>query len=119
MEMFMQNTHFHLTTWIIGIILFFVTFAMLKGGNPKVKMMHMVTRLFYILIFLSGGMLISDFGAYALKMFVGIAVIAFMEFVLVRTKKEKPTAIFWTLFVVLFVYVVYLGLSLPRGFDWF
>ena len=71
----------------------------------------MITRLFYILIFLSGGMLISNFSIYAQKMIVGILVIAFMEMVLVRTKKEKSTGIVWTLFILAFLYVLYLGLT--------
>ena len=78
-------------------------------------MMHMITRVFYILIFLTGGMLISNFGYYAQKMIVGILLIAFMELVLVRTKKRKSTGIVWTLFVLAFLYVLYLGLSLPMG----
>ncbi len=70
-----MTTHMHITAWVIGIILFFVTYSMLKGANPKAKMLHMITRLFYLLIFLTGGMLITDFGAYAVKMIVGIIVI--------------------------------------------
>ncbi len=111
----MSTTHLHITTWVIGIILFFITYALLKKGNPKAKMLHMITRLFYILIFLSGGMLISNFSYYAQKMIVGILVIAFMELVLVRTKKEKSTGIVWTLFILSLLYVLYLGLSLPMG----
>ncbi len=111
----MTTTHLHITTWVIGIILFFVTYSLIKKGSSKAKMMHMITRLFYILIFLTGGMLISNFGYYAQKMIVGILVIAFMELVLVRTKKRKSTGIVWTLFVLAFLYVLYLGLSLPMG----
>lgn len=85
-----MTTHLHITAWVIGIILFFVTYSMYKSGNPKAKMLHMITRLFYLLIILTGGMLITDFGAYAVKMIVGIIVIAAMEMVLVRTKKGKP-----------------------------
>ena len=48
-------------------------------------------------------------------MIVGILVIAFMEMVLVRTKKGKSTGMVWTLFVLAFLYVLYLGLSLPMG----
>ena len=113
----MATTHLHITTWIIGIILFFVTYSLLKKGNPKAKMMHMITRVFYILIFLTGGMLISNFAYYAQKMIVGLLVISFMELVLVRTKKGKSTGIVWTLFVLALLYVLYLGLSLPLGFH--
>ena len=112
----MSTTHLHITTWVIGIILFFVAYSLLKKGSPKAKMTHMITRLFYILIFLTGGMLISNFNAsYVDKMIVGILVIGFMEMVLVRTKKGKSTGIVWTLFVLAFLYVLYLGLSLPMG----
>ena len=41
-----MTTHLHITAWVIGIILFFVTYSMLKSGNPKAKMVHMITRLF-------------------------------------------------------------------------
>ncbi len=113
----MSTTHLHITTWVIGIILFFVAYSLLKKGSPKAKMTHMTARLFYILIFLTGGMLISNFNAaYATKLIVGILVIAFMELVLVRTKKAKSTGIVWTLLVLSLVYVLYLGLSLPMGF---
>ncbi|CAH0225066.1 hypothetical protein SRABI96_02510 [Peribacillus sp. Bi96] len=110
-----MTTHLHITVWVIGIILFFVTYSMLKSGNPKAKILHMITRLFYLLIFITGGMLITDFGAYAVKMIVGIIVIAAMEMVLVRTKKGKSTSAMWILFIVAFVFVLYLGLSLPQG----
>ena len=113
----MSTTHLHITTWVIGLILFFVTYSLLKKGNPKAKMMHMIARVFYILIFLTGGMLISNFGFYAEKMSVGILVICFMELVLVRTSKQKSTGLVWTLFVLTLAYVLYLGLSLPMGFH--
>ena len=114
-----MGTHLHITTWVIGIILFFVTYSMLKNGSPKAKMMHMITRVFFLLIFLTGGMLITDFGAYAVKMIVGIIVIAAMEMVLVRIKKGKAVSAMWALFVVAFIFVLYLGLSLPQGLDLF
>ena len=104
----MSTTHLHITTWVIGIILFFITYALLKKGNPKAKMLHMITRLFYILIFLSGGMLISNFSYYAQKMIVGILVIAFMELVLVRTKKKKVPELYGLyLFYLCYMYCIW------------
>ncbi|WP_459735766.1 DUF1516 family protein, partial [Peribacillus sp. N1] len=38
----------HITAWDIGLILFFVTYSMLKVENPKAKMLQMITRLFYL-----------------------------------------------------------------------
>ena len=34
----MSTTHLHITTWVIGIILFFVAYSLLKKGSPKAKM---------------------------------------------------------------------------------
>ena len=103
----MSTTHLHITTWVIGIILFFVAYSLLKKGSSKAKMTHMITRLFYILIFLTGGMLISNFKHYVQKMIVGILVIAFMEIVLVRTKKEKvPESYGHYLFVFLCMFFI-------------
>lgn len=113
----MATTHLHITTWVIGIILFFVTYSLYKKGNPKAKMMHMIARVFYILIFLTGGMLITNFAFYAQKMIVGLLVISFMELVLVRMKKGKSTGVVGTLFILAFLYVLYLGFSLPMGFH--
>lgn len=113
----MATTHLHITTWVIGIILFFITYSLLKKGSSKAKTMHMITRVLFVLIFLTGGMLISNFAIYAQKMIVGLLVIIFMELVLIRTTKGKSTGVVWTLLVLAFVYVLYLGLSLPLGFH--
>lgn len=113
----MTTTHLHLTTWIIGVILFLITYSFLKKGHSKAKMMQMITRVFYILIFLTGGMLITDFGLYAEKMVLGILVICLMELVLIRTAKRRSTWSAWVLFILLFAFVIYVGLSLPMGFH--
>ena len=97
MDILRSTTHLHITTWVIGIILFFVTYSLYKKGSSKAKMMHMIARVFYILIFLTGGMLISNFAIYAQKMIVGLLVISFMELVLVRTKKGKSTGVVWNI----------------------
>ena len=114
-----EMTHMHITTWLVAIILFFVAFTMYKKGNAKqAKILHMITRLFYILIIVTGGMLMgSQVGYYMWKMIVGLIVIAMMEMVLVKTKKGKGTGVYWVLFIVSFVVVLYLGLKLPQGFH--
>jgi hypothetical protein len=111
-----EMTHMHITAWLIAVILFFVAIAYKKNAKAF-KVLHMITRVFYILIILSGGILISDFGAYAVKIIVGLIVIVLMEMILVRTKKEKSTTGLWVAFVIAFIAVVYLGLSLPQGFS--
>ncbi|MBO9128694.1 YisL family protein [Bacillus sp. 165] len=118
--------HAHITAWLIGIILFFVAVSMYKNGNSKAKIVHMVLRLFFILIVLSGVMLYMSLELtssmhmwYGMKALAGILIIGFMEMVLVRTKKEKNTKVSWFLFFVALVAVFYLGFKLPLNIHIF
>ncbi|MDQ0153839.1 YisL family protein [Robertmurraya andreesenii] len=116
------STHLHITTWVITLILFFVAVGLQKSGNLKAqKIVHMILRLFYLLTFATGGMLVhlmfSSYPVqYVLKVIFGILVIGFMEMVLARMKKEKKSSIIWILFIVSLVIVLYLGFYLPLGF---
>lgn len=113
-------THLHITTWVIAVILFFVTYFKYRNGAERgAKIIHMISRLFYILIILSGGMLITNFSYYAGKMILGIIVIVFMEMTLVRAKKSKSVGIFMSLFIITLIAVIYMGFSMPQGFHFF
>jgi hypothetical protein len=117
-------THAHITTWLVALILFFVALSLHKSGKEKgMKIVHMVLRLFYILILATGGMMFSDLYSvsleYILKAVVGIWVIASMEMILVRSKKKQQTSVLWIQFVIAFLIVMYLGLRLPLGMDFF
>jgi hypothetical protein len=113
---FLARTDLHITTWVIAIILFFVALAM---KNPKV--IHMILRVFYILIIVSGVALFikgMDFGQgmlYGLKFLAGILVIGMMEMSLVKKKKGKPFTTFVVLFFVFFLIALFLGFKLPMG----
>lgn len=117
-------THAHITTWVVAIVLFFVVLSLQKSGKAKgAKIVHMVLRLFYLLIILTGVLMLFSISSidmmYVLKSLVGIWVIAMLEMILVRTKKEKKTTVLWAQFVVALILVLYLGFSLPLGFDFF
>lgn len=113
-------THLHITTWLIAVILFFVAYFRYRSGSERgAKIVHMIARLFYILIILSGGMLMTNFSYYAGKMILGLIVIVLMEMTLVRTKKGKGVGIFMFLFIVTLLGVIYMGLSMPQGFHFF
>ena len=114
-------THAHITTWVIALILFLVAISLHKNGKTRgLKVVQMILRLFYLLIIATGvGMLFSMStisAMYWIKATLGVLVIAFFELVLIYTIKKKPTGILWTLFILAFVAVVYLGLKLPIGF---
>ncbi|KAB7665394.1 DUF1516 family protein [Bacillus sp. B1-b2] len=106
----------HVLTWIIGLILFALSFGLHKAGKEKIsKILHMVLRLVYILIIGSGIGLLAVTGMdfmHTIKMLVGIWVIGMMEMVLIRTKKGEKTTILWILFVVALILVLLIGYNI-------
>ncbi|MED1202485.1 YisL family protein [Heyndrickxia acidicola] len=119
----LHNTDAHITTWVITLILFIVALFLHNSKNEKgFKIVHMVIRLFYILIIITGGLLFFNNQSlnpalYGVKMLVGLLVIAVMEMLLIRLKKGKGTGLFWVLFIILLLAVFYLGLRLPLGWH--
>lgn len=113
---FLARTDLHITTWVVALILFFVALAM---ANPKV--VHMILRLDYLLIIVTGIALFMkgmDFGEgmlYGLKFLAGILVIGMMEMTLVKKKKGKPYTTFLALVFVFFFIALFLGFKLPMG----
>ena len=116
-------THVHITTWVIGIILFFVALSLHKSGKRKgSRIVQMILRVFYLLIIGTGIELIMRYHIhvtmlYILKMAVGLWIIAIMEFILMRTSKDRRTSVLWIQFVIAILLVIYLGLKLPLGFH--
>lgn len=119
--------HLHVTGWIVGIILLFVAYFLYKQGNEKGgKIVHMILRLFYLIILLSGAHLLFSLyltnfsmplGPEAIvKGLAGIWVIAAMEMILVKTKKQVSVKAFWIQFVIAFALVLIMGyMRLPHG----
>lgn len=121
MSFLTSQTHLHITTWVVGIVIFLI--AALMGKQSKG--LHMTLRLFYVLIIITGGALFieaMDYGQgmlYGFKFLGGILVIGMMEMVLVRQKKNKPTGMFWILFAVFLFITMFLGFKLPMGIPLF
>lgn len=114
-------THMHITSWVVALILLFVSYSLYSSGSAKgAKITHMILRLFYIIIILTGAELFVRFanwnGEYAGKMLLGIITIGLMEMLLIRKKKEKSTGGLWIGFIIVLVLTVLLGLHLPIGF---
>lgn len=87
-------THMHIASWIVALILLFVSYGLYSSGSAKgAKITHMILRLFYILIILTGAELFIRFanfnGEYAGKMLLGIITIGLMEMILIRKKKRN------------------------------
>lgn len=114
-----DTTHAHITTWVIGLILFVVALALHNGGNKKgAKIVQMILRVFYLLILITGILLFAKHQSYSpalygLKFLGGVLVIAMMEMILVRLSKGKATGLFWAIFIISLIATFILGIKLP------
>ncbi|MGP4073464.1 YisL family protein [Piscibacillus sp. B03] len=118
-DVFYYNTHLHITTWVIGIILFLVVLNLVKKSNEKAaKITHMVLRLFYIFIIVTGALLWFNnysgtgggmFAESIVKSLAGVWLVGAMEMVLVSTKKGKSTFAGWLQFALSLILVLALG----------
>lgn len=97
----------------------------MANGSKGRKITHMIARLFYVLILISGIMLFIkgmdyDQGMlYGIKFLFGFAAIGLMEMVLVRSAKGKKTSTFAILLFIVVIVTMFLGFKLPMGISWF
>lgn len=121
MSVFLSTPHFHILTWVVGVILFLVAAFMAKGSKGQ-KIVHMTARLFYVLILFSGVMLFVahsslDAALYGVKFLLGFVTIGLMEMVLVRSAKNKNVSVLWILFFVFLFATLFFGFKLPVGIN--
>ena len=117
-------TDFHITSWLLGVILLIVAAVLLKKGNQKgYKITHMILRVVYLVIIATGADLLfrmdSISGEYIGKAVLGLIVIGLMEMILIKMKKGASTKGFIIGFVVMFIIIVAMGLQMPLGMDLF
>ena len=127
MDFLTSTTHLHMTTWVVGLVLFFIAAFSAK----KLTGVHMTLRVVYILIIISGTALFLEYRdmiasmndgsgmTYDMKFMFGILLIGFMEMVLVRKNKAKSTTVVWALFAISLIAVLYLGLGGGIGLNLF
>jgi hypothetical protein len=109
--------HSHITAWLIAFVLFFVVIGLNSRGKQKgSKIVSMILRSFYILILLTGTMLLVNYANITtlliLKAAVGVWVIGALEMILMKSKKKELKIGSWFQLIVAFSLVLYLGLSL-------
>lgn len=114
----MESTHAHITAWVIALILFLIALGLSKSKGKGFKITHMILRLFYLFIILTGALLFFKFqtlnpALYGVKMLLGFVVIAMFEMILVKLSKGKPTTVFWILLLLSLGATIYLGFKLP------
>lgn len=119
-----MNTHLHVTSWVLALILFAVVLILHKQGKDRgAKIVQMVLRLVYLLILYSGGDLLANYFSgnmllsAIIKSIAGIWIIAAMEMVVAKMKKNKPTTSSWIQLIIAFIITIGLGFGyLPGGF---
>ena len=116
--------HSHITAWLIAFVLFFVVIGLNTSGKEKgSKIVSMILRSFYILILLTGTMLLVNYADITalviLKAVAGIWVIGALEMLLIKSKKKELKMGSWLQLLVAFSLVLYLGLSLSMGMKFF
>ncbi|WP_085992762.1 DUF1516 family protein [Oceanobacillus senegalensis] len=112
-------THMHITSWVLGFILFIVVIALQNQGKAKpAKIVQMILRLDYLFILYTGGDLLGGyfasiqmplFAEAITKAIAGIWLIAVMEMILVKKAKAKPAKAGWIQFVIALIIVLVLG----------
>jgi len=119
-----MNTHLHVTSWVLALILFAVVLFLYKQNKDKgAKIVQMILRLDYLLILYSGGDLLGNYFsgdmvfAAIIKSLAGIWIIAAMEMIIAQMKKNKSTSSSWIQFIIAILITIGLGFGyLPGGF---
>lgn len=119
MDFLTSSTHIHITTWVLAVVFF-----LLAAFGVSSKVTHMLARVMYIFIIITGAALFFKFSSadqmgYGMKFLFGILTVGMMEMVLVKQKKGKKTTMFWILFAVFFLITAFYGFKLPAGFNFF
>lgn len=116
-------THAHITSWLIAILLFLIAVSLQRSGSSKAKIVQMVLRLFYIFTIITGVLLLRSIASisalYVIKAIAGLWLIGAMEMVLISMQKGKSAKAAWIQWIIALALALFLGLSLPLGFDIF
>lgn len=119
--------HLHLTSVVIAIVLYFITYySIKKPGETDMKynlVVHMVARLLLVVVLVTGAIMFYQFSIagggdammYGLKMLAGLITIGLMEMAVIRQKKKTGGQPIMITFIVLLVITVVLGIILPAG----
>ncbi|MBM7644127.1 membrane protein implicated in regulation of membrane protease activity [Scopulibacillus daqui] len=99
--------HMHGDSWAILVILFLLSVIF-----KKQKITLWLQRLFYIVMIVSGVAMLAKFGwpgLFIMKGILALILIGLMEMIVVRTKKQKPAAVFWILFIIILIIILLIG----------
>lgn len=107
--------HSHAGSWFFTLLFFAISYAMFKKGSMKPqKITHMILRLFFIIMILSGiGMLAAmQFPlVFIVKGVLAFILIGLMEMILTRSVKGKEAKSFWLPFAIVLILVLLMGFN--------
>jgi hypothetical protein len=109
----LDQVQIHVATWSIALLLFIVSFVLLKMGQMKgQKITHMILRVFYILVAGTGiGLVVSYnfIGDALIKGILALILLVLMEMILIKGRDRERTGLFWALFIIDLIFVFYYG----------
>lgn len=103
----------HAGSWAILILFFFLTYFF-----HKQKWLGIITRIFYLIMLISGiGMLVLlKFPLiFIIKGIIAIGLIAIMELILVNKKKGQVPAPYWVAFAIDLMLVILIGFKVIQS----
>ncbi|MBC1964323.1 YisL family protein [Listeria welshimeri] len=114
----------HLISWVAIVVLTVTALAIYSKSTKGFTILQMVNRIFYILVILSGVMMVQysveqSWILAVFKILMGIIVIGVVEMLLSYRKQQKPTGMFLMIFIIFIVITVSLGFYLSGGYPLF
>lgn len=114
----------HLISWVTIVVLTVTALAIYSKSTKGFTILQMVNRIFYILVILSGVMMVQysveqSWILAIFKILMGIIVIGVVEMLLSYRKQQKPTGMFLMIFIIVVVITVSLGFYLSGGYPLF
>lgn len=116
--------YIHLISWGAIVVLTVTALLIYSKSTKSFTMLQMINRVFYILVILSGIMMVKysieqSWILAIFKILMGIIVIGVVEMLLSYRKQQKPTGMFLMIFVIVVVITISLGFYLSGGYPLF
>lgn len=110
----------HAFTWIVLLTDFLVTVVLAALDIEKGQALgHLLSRLLSIFVFLTGALMILDYGVHHhlwavsfIQMIFGLIVIAAIDLIIVMTGKKRRTWFYWLMFAAGIVGTFWIGFSI-------
>lgn len=118
--------HMHITSWVLAFILLVFVIMMHRTGKGKAaNIIHMILRLDFLFILITGGFLFSNYFSAGLssympeafiKVLAGLWAIVSMEIICLKVRDNRPTRGVMIQLIIASVIAIALGFGrLPLG----